>query len=137
MQPAQTPAGKLATAFGDLDAMSALYHDDVVWTLPASMTESGGPFATMAPFAGKAAVCQFNEVINAAYDATTVRVVISDELEQGGLSVARFTYSAAMIPQGEVYEGEYLLLVRTQNGLIIEVREFVDTWRVMKARGQA
>ena len=127
-------ATSLAKAFGKIPAMSILYHDDVVWALPASLGPLSGPYR------GRAAVVAFNELVNSAYDPTSVEVAILDDVSRGELSVARFIYRARMLPSGEPYEGEYSLFVRSRRGLIIEVQERLDTLAVFRARravGQA
>ena len=80
-----TLAGDLARALGDVDAMQALYADDISWTLPSTLGRIGGTHE------GKEAVFAFNKISLAAYDkAAGTHAEIHEEFEaDGGRSVAR------------------------------------------------
>lgn len=108
--------------------MSALYSDDLVWTLPPSLGVLSGPFV------GREAVLAFNEGINRAYEPTSMRVEILDDIDMGNLSAARFKFSATMLPSGEPWQGEYSMFVRARDGKIIEVHERLDTLAVARVR---
>lgn len=121
-------AARLALSFGNIPSMSALYADDLVWTLPPSLGELSGPFI------GREAVLAFNERINQAYEASSMRIEILDDVDMGDLSAARFKFSATMLPSGGFWEDEYLLFVRAQNGKIVEIHERLDTLAVARVR---
>ena len=126
-----TLAGSLVRAFGDIERMSELYDDAIVWYLPASVGVAAGPHR------GKEAVLAFNNQTwgGGFYLPTGVEVKVHDELEQGDLSVARLTYSATVASTGERYDNEYVVLVRASNGKICEVHEHLDTLKVMQYEG--
>jgi ketosteroid isomerase-like protein len=121
-------AARLALSFGNIPSMSALYSDDLVWTLPPSLGVLSGPFV------GREAVLAFNEGINRAYEPTSMRVEILDDIDMGNLSAARFKFSATMLPSGEPWQGEYSMFVRARDGKIIEVHERLDTLAVARVR---
>lgn len=126
-----TLAGSLVRAFGDIDRMTELYDDDIVWYLPASVGAAAGPHR------GKEAVLAFNNQTwgGGFYLPTGVEVKVHDEFEHGDLSVARLTYSATVASTGERYENEYVVLVRARNGKIGEVHEHLDTLKVIQYEG--
>jgi len=125
-----TIAGDLVRAFGDVDTMQQMYADDIVWQLPAALGPAAGPHR------GKDAVLGFNTAAwSQFYLATGVSVDIHDELEQGDVSVARFTYRAIVAADGAPYENEYMLLARARDGKIIEVYEFFDSLKTMHYAG--
>lgn len=120
----------LARAFGDMNVMNALYHDDVVWTLPPSLGALAGPYN------GRAAVRAFNSFVYQVYDYRTVEIMIIDAMAEGDRSAARFLYSAHMLPTGKAYKGEYVLFVRAYDGAIIQVDERLDTLAVFNSRSE-
>jgi ketosteroid isomerase-like protein len=126
-----TLAGDLARALGDADAMQQLYADDISWTLPTSLGRIGGTHQ------GKDAVIAFNKISLAAYDKSAgFHVDIHDELKgEGDSSSARFSVRSTVGATGEVYENEYVLLVRGHDGKITEIVEYLDTLKVMQYEG--
>lgn len=120
--PSATPARRVVEAFGDCDALAAMYTDDVTWRLNHSL-----PPNIAGPHVGKEAVTGFNNaVFNKIYQPGSVRVVIHDELGDEASSVVRFDFHATS-RRGHAYDVEYVLFVKTRDGLVSEVIELLDT----------
>ncbi len=120
--PSATPARRVVEAFGDCEALAALYADDVTWRLNHSL-----PPNIAGPHVGKEAVTGFNNaVFNKIYQPGSVRVVIHDELGDEASSVVRFDFHATS-RRGHAYDVEYVLFVKTRGGLVSEVIELLDT----------
>lgn len=120
MTGAHTPAGRLALAFGDVDAMSAFYADAVEWSLPASL-----PFPR--PVLGKEAVTALNQSIWSIYFFPDCGVEIVDEAGDEVSSAVRIRYSAISRLNDKLYQNEYNLFVRASADGITHVFEGLDT----------
>lgn len=117
-----TPARRLVEAFGDCDAMAAMYTDDVVWRLNHSLAPN-----IAGPHVGKDAVTGFNQaVFQKFYEQGSVTVDIHDEIGDDASSVVRFDMHA-MSSRGHSYDVEYALFTKTRDGQIHEVVELLDT----------
>ncbi len=117
-----TPARRVVEAFGDCDALAAMYTDDVTWRLNHSL-----PPNIAGPHLGKEAVTGFNNaVFNKIYQPGSVRVVVHEELGDEASSVVRFDFHATS-RRGHAYDVEYVLFVKTRDGLVSEVIELLDT----------
>lgn len=117
-----TPARRLVEAFGDCSALAAMYTDQVTWRLNYSLAPN-----IAGPHKGREAVCAFNEaVFTKFYEPGSVSVEILDELGDESSSVVRFIYNAKS-RRGNPYSVEYVLFVKTTEGLIHEVIELLDT----------
>jgi ketosteroid isomerase-like protein len=117
---AATPAGRLASSFGDVDAMKALYAPDVEWKISASL---GVPLLQ-----GQDAVLAFNrQVWTDHHRGADCSVTILDELGDEQSSAVRFTYRAWSFFAEDWYENEYTLFVRSSAGRIQSVVEAFDT----------
>ena len=117
-----TPARRLVEAFGDCGRLADMYTDDVTWRLNYSL-----PANIAGPHVGKPAVTAFNDaVFNKIYDASSIRVVIHDELGDEASSVVRFDLHGTS-RRGHRYDVEYVLFAKTRNGLVSEVVELLDT----------
>lgn len=126
----RTPAGRLVSAFGDVDAMSALYAPDVEWSLSPST-----PFPR--PMKGREAVIAFNREVWTKHYRPDCTVEILDEVGDERGSAVRFIYRAHMIAAGRAYENEYTLFARSGPEGITEVFEALDTLRAGQiARGE-
>lgn len=77
-------AAKLAMLFGNVEGMSALYAEDIFWTVPRSLRYLAGTYR------GISEVVRFNHQINTTYNANSMRIDILDDLVQGDVSAARF-----------------------------------------------
>jgi ketosteroid isomerase-like protein len=121
---ARTPAGKLVSAFGNVDAMSVLYAPDVEWSLSASL-----PFPR--PMKGFDAVVAFNKSVWTDSYFPDCSVTILDEIGDERLSAVRFIYRARFRASGAMYENEYTLFARGSGGGIREVFEALDTAAVL------
>ncbi len=118
----KTPARLVVEAFGDCDALAAMYTEDVTWRLNYSLPEN-----IAGPHVGKEAVCAFNDaVFNKIYDGSKMRVDIQDEIGDGASSVVRFNIHAVS-RRGNPYDVEYVLFAKTRGGLVCEVVELLDT----------
>ncbi|MEU0316771.1 nuclear transport factor 2 family protein [Nocardioides sp. NPDC006273] len=125
-----TLAGDLARALGDVDAMQALYADDIAWTLPSTLGRIGGTHQ------GKDAVIAFNKISLAAYEKAGTHAEIHEEFDaDGGRSIARMRVRSTVKSTGEGYDNEYVLIVRGVDGKIIEVNEYLDTLKTMHYDG--
>ena len=72
-----TPAGDLVRAFADVDRMDAMYADEIVWTLPASLGPAAGPHH------GREAVVAFNRAVwGQYYSPEGVEVEVVEELRE-------------------------------------------------------
>ena len=117
-----TPARKVVEAFGDCEALTAMYTDDVTWRLNYSLPEN-----IAGPHIGKEAVSAFNDaVFNKIYDGLKMKVEIHDELGDEASSVVRF-YIRAESRRGNSYDVEYVLFAKTKDGKVCEVIELLDT----------
>ncbi|MEM9745826.1 MAG: nuclear transport factor 2 family protein [Actinomycetota bacterium] len=119
---APTPARRLVEAFGDCDAMAAMYDDDVVWRLSHSLAHN-----VKGPHVGKDAVTSFNRaVFGKFYDGDSVTVGIHDEVGDDESSVVRFDFHATST-RGHAYDVEYVLFATARDGRIHSVVELLDT----------
>ncbi|MCY4426217.1 MAG: nuclear transport factor 2 family protein [Halieaceae bacterium] len=122
MSAPSTPARRLVEAFGDCDALAAMYTDAVTWRLNYSLAPN-----IAGPHVGKDAVCAFNQaVFTKFYQPGSVKVEICDEIGDGASSVVRFVFRAAS-RRGNPYNVEYVVFAKTTGGLICEVVELLDT----------
>ena len=122
MSAPSTPARRLVEAFGDCDALAAMYTDEVTWRLNYSLAPN-----IAGPHVGKDAVCAFNRaVFTKFYEPGSVKVEICDEIGDGASSVVRFVFRATS-RRGNPYNVEYVLFAKTTGGLICEVVELLDT----------
>ncbi|MEM7100084.1 MAG: nuclear transport factor 2 family protein [Pseudomonadota bacterium] len=118
----RTPARRIVEAFGDCEALAAMYSTEIVWRLNHSL-----PANIAGPHIGKDAVCAFNDaVFNKIYDASSLRVHILDEIGNGTSSVVRFNLHATS-RRGHSYDVEYVLFAKSSKGLVYEVVELLDT----------
>jgi ketosteroid isomerase-like protein len=126
----RTPAGRLVSAFGDVDAMAALYAPHVEWSLSPST-----PFPR--PMKGREAVIAFNREVWTRHYRADCTVEILDEVGDDTGSAVRFIYRAHMNATGRMYENEYAVFVRSGPEGITEVFESLDTARAGQiARGE-
>lgn len=118
-----TAARRIVEAFGDCEALAAMYTDDIIWRLSYSL-----PPNIAGPHEGIEAVKGFNEaVFDKIYDSSTLSVDILDEIGTGSSSVVRF-YLHATSHRGHSYDVEYVLFAKTRDdGLVYEVVELLDT----------
>ena len=122
MSAPSTPARRLVEAFGDCDALAAMYTDEVTWRLNYSLAPN-----IAGPHVGKDAVCAFNRaVFTKFYEPGSVKVEICDEIGDDASSVVRFVFRATS-RRGNPYNVEYMLFAKTAGGLICEVVELLDT----------
>jgi ketosteroid isomerase-like protein len=120
---ARTPARRLVEAFGDVDAMAAMYAPNVQWRLNHSLAPN-----IAGPHVGSDAVVAFNTaVFTKFYEPGSVATVIHDELGDATSSVVRMDFHARS-RRGHDYDVEYVLFAKTENGLITEVVELLDTF---------
>ena len=120
MSAEPTPARRIVEAFGDCEALTAMYADDVTWRLNYSL-----PTNIAGPHVGKSAVTAFNDaVFNKIYDS--MNVVIHDELGDETSSCVRFDIHA-MSRRGNSYDVEYVLFAKARDGRVYEVVELLDT----------
>lgn len=114
-----TPAGDLVRAFGDAEAMSKLYADNVRWELPAG--------SQLPALTGKDAVVAFNREVWSTHYRPDCRVEIHDELQDGDRSAVRFTYHAYSNHAQRPYTNDYTVFVRSGEDGIEEIFEAFDT----------
>jgi ketosteroid isomerase-like protein len=124
----RTPAGRLVTAFGDVDAMQALYAPEIAWSLPASL-----PYPR--PMTGKDAVVAFNRRVWTESYYPDCSATILDELGDESLSAVRFMYRARLRLTGGLYENEYTLFARCGPLGISEVFEAMDSLAILDQVG--
>lgn len=126
----KTPAGRLVSAFGDVEKMSALYAPEIEWNLSASL-----PYPR--PMKGRDAVLAFNRSVweEAYFPDCTVEIL--DELGDENLSAVRFVYRGKFRASGLPYENEYTLFARGGPEGISEVFEALDTLAIFdQMRGE-
>lgn len=117
-----TPARRLVEAFGDVEALAAMYTDDVVWRLNHSLAPN-----IAGPHVGKEAVVGFNTaVFTKFYEPGSVHADIHDEIGDEASSVVRFDFHA-MSRRGNPYDVEYVIFVKTRDGKVYDVVELLDT----------
>lgn len=116
----QTPAGRLVSAFGDVDRMAALYAPGIEWSLSAST-----PYPR--PMQGFDAVTAFNREVWTKHYLPDCTVEILDEVGDENASAVRFIYRATFRSDGRIYENEYTVFVRSGPEGIREVFEALDT----------
>ncbi len=118
----RTPARRIVEAFGDCEALVAMYTDDVVWRLNSSLAPN-----IAGPHVGKAAVGAFNlAVFTKFYEPGSVSVDIHEELGDEVASVVRFDFHART-RKGLSYDVEYVLFARTRDGQVCDVVEIMDS----------
>lgn len=116
----KTPAGRLASSFGNVEALEALYAPEVEWKISASL---GVPHLR-----GIEAVLAFNrQVWSEHHRGSDCSVVLLDELGDETASAVRFTYRAWSLFAQDWYENEYTLFVRAGPMGILSVVEAFDT----------
>ena len=120
-----TPAGKLVTAFGDPEAMRAMYAREVEWSLSTSLN-------LPRPMKGIDAVSAFNKEVWTTHYRPDCEVTILDETGDDRVSAARFIYRAHSNATNTVYENEYTIFVRSGPDGITEVFEGLDTAFVLE-----
>ncbi|MDO8289535.1 MAG: nuclear transport factor 2 family protein [Parvibaculum sp.] len=120
----KTPAGRLVSAFGDVDKMKAMYAPTIEWSLSASL-----PFPR--PMKGFDAVVAFNTGVWSDTYFPDCKVEILDEIGNDTLSAVRFIYSARYRASGGPYTNEYTLFARSGADGIHEVFEALDTAAVL------
>lgn len=118
---AKTPAAQLVSAFGNIDAMTALYAPDVEWSLPASV------ITFPRPMVGREAVIAFNKDVWTNHYKPDCSVEILDEVGDAERSAVRFIYRAHSLLAGKTYENEYTVFVRSSPNGITHVFEALDT----------
>ena len=116
---AQTLAGKLVTAFGDIERMSALYAPEVEWHLPKGLNR---PAAV-----GRDAVLAFNREVWTLHYRPQCRVDVLDEIGNETRSAVRFLYKAHSNAINGPYENEYTVFVRSNPSGITHVFEAMDS----------
>lgn len=117
-----TPARRLVEAFGDCDALAAMYAPNVSWRLNHSLAPN-----IAGPHSGKEAVCAFNQaVFHKFYEPGSVTVEILDEVGDEASSVVRFNFRASS-RRGHPYAVEYVLFAKTTDGQIHDVVELLDS----------
>lgn len=116
---AKTPAGKLASLFGNVDAMRALYAPTVQWRISASL---GVPVLH-----GIDAVSGFNRQVWTEHHRADCTVTIVQELGDAALSATRFRYRAWSLLVEDWYDNEYSLFVEAGPAGITSVDEAFDT----------
>jgi hypothetical protein len=122
---ATTPAGCLVSAFGDVEAMSALYAPNIQWSLSASLD-------LPRPMIGFDQVTDFNREVWTKHYRPDCTVTILDEVGDDSHSAVRFIYRAHSNVTHTIYENEYTLFVRSGPQGITEVFEALDTHYVMQ-----
>jgi SnoaL-like domain len=120
----RTPAGQLASAFGNPEKMVSLLAPGVRWTLPFST-----PFPR--PISGRDAVLETMTKIWTEIYRPDVEVEFLDEVGDDTASAVRFTYKAFALWLGRIYENEYTLFARSGPDGIVEVNEAFDTKRTL------
>jgi ketosteroid isomerase-like protein len=120
-----TPAGRLVLAFGDVDAMAAMYAPNIEWSLSASLD-------LPRPMVGSEAVAAFNREVWSRHYRPECAVTILDEVGDEQRSAVRFIYRAHSNVTNTAYENEYTLFVRSGPEGITEVFEALDTLLVMR-----
>ena len=117
-----TPARRVVDAFGNCEALAAMYTDDVVWRLSASLAPN-----IAGPHVGKDAVVAFNTaVFTKFYEPGSVVVNVLDELGDEESSVVRFDFHATS-RRGHSYDVEYVLFVKSRTGKVCDVVELLET----------
>jgi hypothetical protein len=119
----RTPAGKLVSAFGDVERMAALYAPGVEW----SLLGEASPYPR--PIKGREAVIAFNREVWTRHYRPDCSVEILDEVGDERASAVRFIYRAHMLAANRPYENEYTLFVRSGPDGVAEVFEGFDTAR--------
>jgi ketosteroid isomerase-like protein len=125
MSAVHTPAGRLVSAFGDAEAMRAMYAPHVEWSLSASLD-------LPRPMKGIDAVSAFNRQVWTEFYRPDCTVEILDETGDDRVSAARFIYRAHSNATGTLYENEYTIFVRSGPEGITEVFEGLDTAFVLR-----
>ena len=120
----RTPAGRLVSAFGDVDRMRKLYAPTIQWSLSASL-----PYPR--PMKGLAAVVAFNTSVWSDVYFPDCTVEILDETGDDTKSAVRFIYRARYRATGAMYENEYTLFARSGAEGIEEVFEALDTAAIL------
>jgi ketosteroid isomerase-like protein len=113
---------------GDVDALAAYWHDDLVFEAPFSFT--GTPSRT----AGKAAVY---ERLAGSYGLVRMSFHITEvhELVDPDRFLVEYTSDGHMIGSGEAYTNVYMTLIEFRDGLMTLFREFYDSQRCAAAFG--
>lgn len=124
-----TPAGKLVRAFGDVEAMAAMYAPHVEWRLSPSLQ--------VPEMNGFDAVTAFNREVWTVHYRPDCSVEILDELGDDRLSAVRFIYRAHSKTADAPYENEYTVFVRSGPDGITEVFEGLDSGFALNFLAQA
>lgn len=113
---------RVVEAFGNCEALAAMYTDDITWRLNHSLAPN-----IAGPHVGKEATCAFNTaVFTKFYREGTTTVNILDEVGDEASSCVRFNMHA-VAKRGYDYDVEYILFAKTRDGKIYEVVEIMDS----------
>jgi len=120
---------QLVSAFGDVDAITALLAPDAQWWITPSVGVLGSPTI------GRESIRESMQVIfGQLYQE--VRTVVHHVLVEQTMGAARFTmFATANFANGQPYENEYSIWIRVQDSMIDRVWEYLDTAHVVSQFG--
>lgn len=106
---------------GDMDTITALLHDDVVFWVPPSLPDG-------VEFCGKAMVLELFTQSVGLYDAGAgLSVSIQSLTAEDDRVAAELTIRGKAANGGGDYENWYHFLFRVSDGKIVQIREHLDT----------
>ena len=114
-------AARFFAAFstGDVPAILALMHDDATWWVSGNVKGFSGTY-------DKATLGQLLAGVKDVYRQGALRIrPLSMIAENGKVAVEAESY--AELKNGRIYNSSYHFLVETRDGLILRVREYMDT----------
>ncbi|WCB92929.1 hypothetical protein DSM104299_01629 [Baekduia alba] len=104
----------------DEDALTAAFHPDATWWLPGDLPVSKtweGRDAILGDFLGSV----MSQFAPGTFTLTTHAVVADEDA-----AVLEWTVEATTV-RGEAYKNDYLAIFEFRDGLIVAVREYMDT----------
>jgi ketosteroid isomerase-like protein len=112
---------KMLNALPDYQKACKYLHDDIVWRFPEIIKVIGGAHV------GKAAVKEMLEYLfREIYFPEGFKVNVIKSVGNDEVSAVHYR-NTALTRKGFDYDTEYMMMVRVENNLIIEIDELVDT----------
>lgn len=116
---------------GDIEAVLAVYSDDIVWE---SVVGAGPHVPTAGTRRGKAAVREFFQILAESLDFESFQV--QELIAQGDKVVALGSYAAIPRSTGRRVASDWVMIFTLANGRVVSFREFADSAAINAAYDQ-
>jgi ketosteroid isomerase-like protein len=103
----------------DLTRLRPLLHDDLVFIIPAALPGGG-------IYRGAQVLVDMIGSVDTVYRPETMVYERDPPLIDGNRAASRFTLSATTV-LGRPYRNRYVILLRVEDGLVVEIDEHLDS----------